>query len=314
MRRLMPLTSLRAFEVAARHQNFSRAAEELGVTQGAISRQIARLETELGVRLFARRGRFLELTPDGRRLHFHVAAGFGKLSEGLELFVSAERENTLKVKVPPTLGVRWFVPRLVHFHGRYPEIDVQITTSHQAVNFETEDVDVAICWGTGDWPGLSVDLLLLEDLTPMLSPTLLATRPLRHPRDLAGLVLLHSMNRTNDWRVWFRAAGVDDVDLSRTVRFENSALTYQAAIEGMGAVVAQRAFVADDVATGRLVAPFPLTVRGEQAYYLIVPPRRKKRPDVAAFRKWLLATAAAERAAAPAHGIAPAAGGLRAGG
>jgi LysR family glycine cleavage system transcriptional activator len=288
--RLPPLNSLRAFDVAARHCNFSRAAVELRVTQGAVSRHVAKLETELGSRLFRRRGRRLELTAEGARLHAFVRDAFERISEGVNLFARRTEELLLKIKVPPTLGIRWFVPRLVQFHALHPEIDVQITTSHQPVDFDQEDVDVAIHWGSGDWRGLSADFLIGEELTPVCSPEILIDKPLREPADLSEHVLLHSMNRTNDWRTWLEAAGVHGVDWTRALKFENSGLTYQAAIDRLGVVVAQCAFVVDDLATGRLVAPFPLVVPGERAYFLVLPLRRKHHHKVTAFRDWLLGT------------------------
>jgi LysR family transcriptional regulator, glycine cleavage system transcriptional activator len=296
------MNSLRAFEAAARHRNFSRAAEELCVTQGAISKQVARLQDDLGVTLFRREGRQLTLTLEGARFYALVHEAFERIGEGVDLFARRPQRGVLKIKVPPTLGVRWFIPRLVHFHGRHPEMDVQITTSHQPVEFEQEDVDVAIHWGLGDWDGLSADFLIDEQLTPVCSPALLATKPLRYASDLAGYTLLHSMNRTNDWRIWLEAAGAPDVDWTRALKFENSGLTYQAAIERLGIVVAQCAFVEDDISSARLVAPFPLVVPGERAYYLVYPPERRDERKVALFREWLLeAAASTPRHRAPAH-------------
>jgi LysR family transcriptional regulator, glycine cleavage system transcriptional activator len=289
-RRLPPLNSLRAFDVAARHRNFSRAAIELRVTQGAVSRHVANLETALGSRLFRRRGRQLELTAEGAQLHTFVREAFERINEGVDLLSRAPGDLILKIKVPPTLGIRWLIPRLVQFHALHPEIDVQITTSHQPVDFDQEDVDVAVHWGSGDWKGLTADFLIGEELTPVCSPAILIDKPLREPADLSEQVLLQSMNRSNDWRIWLEAAGVHGVDWTRALKFENSGLTYQAAIERLGVVVAQCAFVEDDLATGRLVAPFPLVVPGERAYFLVLPVRRRHHHKVVVFRDWLLGT------------------------
>jgi len=291
-RRLPPLNSLRAFDVAARHRNFSRAAVELRVTQGAVSRHVAKLEAALGSRLFRRRGRQLELTAEGAQLHVFVREAFERINEGVDLFARRPVASILKIKVPPTLGIRWFIPRLVHFHALHPEVDVQITTSHQPVDFDQEDVDVAIHWGSGEWKGLSADFLIDEELTPVCSPDILFDRPLREPADLSRHVLLHAMHRTNDWRIWLEAAGAPDVDWTRALKFENSGLTYQAAIDRLGVVVAQRAFIEDDLATGRLVAPFPLVVPGERAYFLVLPTKRRPHRKVTVFREWLLGTMA----------------------
>lgn len=288
LRRCPPLNALRAFEATARHGSFSLAADELCVTQGAVSRQVSKLEDHLGVTLLSRSGRRTTLTFEGARFYASVHEAFERILDATEMFTRKGDPLVLKVKVPPTLGIRWFVPRLVQFHGLHPDIDVQIRTSHQPVDFAQEDVDVAIQWGLGEWEGVSADHILHEELTPVCSPALLTDRALHRPADLANHVLLRSMNRTNDWRIWLEAAGATGVDWSRALKFENSGLTYQAAIDGLGVVVAQRAFIQDDLAAGRLIAPFPLSVPGERGYYLVYPPDRLRLTRVAEFRRWLL--------------------------
>ena len=180
-RRFPFLNALRAFEAVARRMSFSRAATELCVTQGAVSRQIAILESELGARLFHRKGRTLELTAVGGRFFAAIEEAFDKIDDALRLFSDHHTDNLLRVKVPPTLGIRWFVPLLVQFHGLHPEIDVQITTSHQPVDFDTEDIDVAVHWGSGSWPRLHADFLIGEELTPVCSPQILRDKPLATP-------------------------------------------------------------------------------------------------------------------------------------
>jgi LysR family transcriptional regulator, glycine cleavage system transcriptional activator len=295
-RRFPFLNALRAFEAVARRLSFSKAATELCVTQGAVSRQIAILEGELGVRLFHRKGRTLELTAVGARFFSMIEEAFDKIDDALRLFPDQRKDTLLRVKVPPTLGIRWFVPLLVQFHGLHPEIDVQITTSHQPVDFATEDIDVAIHWGSGSWPGLHADFLVGEELTPVCSPRILIDKPLREPRDLARHILLRAMHRTDDWRIWLDAAGATGIDASKALQFENSSLTYQAAIQGLGVVVAQLALVTDDLATGRLVTPFSLRVPGEWSYFLVHPLDREEPRRVALLREWLVAAAADKRA------------------
>jgi LysR family glycine cleavage system transcriptional activator len=301
-RNFPPLNALRAFESAARHRTFSRAAEELCVTQGAVSRQIAKLESHVGMSLFRRGSRRLELTFEGARFYGFVHEAFERILDAMEIFSQQSEQSVLKIKVPPTFGIRWFVPRLVQFHGLHPEMDVQITTSHQPVDFSQEHIDVAVHWGAGDWEGLAADYLIGEELTPVCSPALLQGKALRKPSDLAQHILLHSMNRTNDWRIWLEAAAAPEVDWTRALKFENSGLTYQAAIDRLGVVVAQRAFIEDDLATGRLVAPFKLVVPGERAYYLVYPPNRLKQAKVAQFRDWLLDMATAQKKDGPSRG------------
>jgi LysR family glycine cleavage system transcriptional activator len=289
------LTALRAFETAARRLSFSRAATDLGVTQGAVSRQIAVLENELGVRLFQRKGRTLELTVVGRRFFAMIEEAFDQIDEALRLFSDPHKDTLLRIKVPPTLGIRWFVPLLAQFHGLHPEIDVQITTSHHPVDFATEDFDAAIHWGDGSWPDLHADFLIGEALTPVCSPQTLVDKPLREPRDLTRHVLLCSMHRPDDWRVWLAGAGETEIDPTKALQFANSSLTYQAAIQGLGVAVAQVALVADDLAAGRLVAPFSLRVPGEWSYFLVRPLDREEPRKVMLLREWLTAAAAAKR-------------------
>jgi LysR family glycine cleavage system transcriptional activator len=282
------MNGLRAFDAVARHLSFSRAATELYVTQGAVSRQITNLEHCLGVKLFERASRKVGLTSKGIALHAIVGDPLRRIRVGLRTFDPDGNDLTLKIKVPPTLGIRWFVPRLVKFHGVHPEIDVQITTSHQFVDFENEDVDIAIHWGTGEWEGLNADFLIGEELIPVCSPELLKNIPINSPDDLKGHVLLQSMHRTDDWSIWKESIGCDDVNWQQVLKFENSALTYQAAIDHLGVVIAQRVFIEEDLATKRLVTPFNHTAPGENAYYLVYQKERKDQRKVELFRTWLL--------------------------
>jgi LysR family transcriptional regulator, glycine cleavage system transcriptional activator len=285
---MIPMNAIRAFDAVARHLSFSRAATELCVTQGAVSRQIANLERCLGVILFERASRKVRLTSKGAKLHAIVGDPLRRIRAGLRTYGPNGDDQTLKIKVPPTLGIRWFVPRLVKFHGAYPEIDVQITTSHQVVDFEHEDVDIAIHWGDGEWSGLSADFLIGEELIPVCSPELLNSIPINSPSDLHNHVLLQSMNRTDDWRIWREAMGEPEVAWQQVLKFENSALTYQAAIDQLGVVIAQRAFIEEDIAGNRLTAALPDAVPGEHAYYLVYPNDRKDDRKVELFRGWLL--------------------------
>lgn len=296
---MVPMNGLRAFDAVARHLSFSRAATELCVTQGAISRQIGNLERCLGVILFERVSRKVRLTSKGAKLHAIVGDPLRRIRAGLRTYGPDGDDQTLKIKVPPTLGIRWFVPRLVKFHGAYPEIDVQITTSHHVVDFENEDVDIAIHWGSGEWPGLCADFVIGEELIPVCSPELLKDLPISAPDDLQKHVLLQSMNRTDDWRIWREAMGEREVNWQQVLKFENSALTYQAAIDRLGVVIAQRAFIEEDLAANRLVAPLPDTVPGRHAYYLVYPEDRKDDRKVELFRSWLMGAIAEHPPAKP---------------
>jgi LysR family transcriptional regulator, glycine cleavage system transcriptional activator len=292
-RELPPLNAVRAFEASARNCSFTRAAAELSVSQGAVSRHIACLEQWLQVKLFTRIHRGVELTPQGRVLFNVAKSTLDLLESGAAQLKRSPDENRLRLKLPPTFAMRWLVPRLVRFHALHPTVDVQITTSHADADFDREDVDVGIY----SWPeppsGPNYRRVLSEIVLPVCAPGLLGRAPpLRKPADLANHVLLCSLNRPSDWPTWVAAADVAHIDGNRGLKFENAALAYQAAIDGLGVMIAQWAFVEDDLATGRLVAPFELRVPTRRAYFLGTDPRREKPARLRAFEEWILREAA----------------------
>ena len=296
MLRLPPLNALRAFESAARHTSFKRAAEELCVTQGAVSRHIQNLESDLGAKLFTRRHRQVHLTKEGAEYLTTVRDAFGRISQASTSLRSRAEDRMLKVKLPITCAVRWLVPRLARFHGLHPAISVQITTSHDPVDFNREDIDVAVHYGRRSEQGLVTAKLFDEVLVPICSPKLLARPPvLKTPRDLANHVLLHSIRRPKDWPQWLAAAGVSDVEGEHGLIFENSSLTYQGVSEGIGLAMAQLGLVADDLAAGHVVAPFATRVENDLAYALVFPKERATLRKVAAFHEWIAREAAATR-------------------
>jgi LysR family glycine cleavage system transcriptional activator len=294
-RRLPPLNALRAFESAARNGSLTRAAQELSVTQGAVSRHVSQLEEWLGLRLCARIRRGIEITPEGAAL----AAVLGTAFDQIETQVHRLRHhrpagNTLRIKLPPTFAIRWFVPRLARFHALNRHIDVQITTSHQTVDFDREDIDICIHSGPAPLTGLACRRLFGETLLPVCSPGLLQrTGAPADPADLSRHVLLCSLHRPDDWPTWLDAAGVTTVDGNSGLKFENSALAYQAAIDELGIVMAQRAFVEEDLRTGRLVEPLGLRAKTGSGYYLVYPPPQRSAPLIKAFEQWILQEASA---------------------
>jgi LysR family glycine cleavage system transcriptional activator len=291
-RRLPPLNALRAFEAAARCGNFTRAAHELCVTQGAISRHVATLEGWLGTQLFERGRHGIQLTPRGQAYFGTVRAALDQIDYGTRQLRSGPDARTLRIKLPPTFAIRWLVPRLAHFHALHPDIDVQITTSHQRADFRTEDVDVSIHSEPVAPEGPGFVRLFGERLLPVCSPDLLkAGPPLKKPVDLKRHVLLCSMNRPNDWPAWLKAAGVPQIDGNGGLKFENAALAYQAAVDRLGVVVALDAFVKEDLAGGRLVAPFEMVVPTAGAYYLAHRVEDRPPPRVEAFVRWIEAAA-----------------------
>ena len=292
-RRLPPLNALRAFEAASRHASFTQAAQELHVTQGAISRHVAALEDWLQVRLFSRHARGIELTRKGA-LFFRVVRGaLDQVEYGAQQLREKPDQKMLRLKVPPTFGIRWLVPRLARFHAFRPDIDVQITTSHQPVNFDRDNVDACVHSDRQPLADATSRRLFGETLLPVCSPELLRVQPpMRKAADLAQRVLVCSLHRPRDWPTWLDAAGVRHIDGNSGIQVENSALAYQAAIDGLGIVIAQRSFVEEDLKSGRLVAPFDLEVPGDGAYYLSYATDRAKGEGVAAFEAWILREAA----------------------
>jgi len=292
-RKLPPLNAARAFEASARNGSFTLAAAELCVSQGAVSRHISCLEQWLQVKLFARVHRGVELTPQGKAFFNVVKSTFDLLESGAAQLKRSPDDNRLRLKLPPTFAMRWLVPRLVRFHAQHPSIDVQITTSHANADFDREDVDIGIY----SWPeppsGPGYRRVLSEILLPVCAPGLVQRGPkLRKPADLEKHVLLCSLNRPSDWPAWVAAAHVEQIDGNRGLKFENAALAYQAAIDGLGVMIAQWAFVEDDLATGRLVAPFDLRVTTRRAYFMAIHPHREKSECLRAFEDWILGEAA----------------------
>jgi LysR family glycine cleavage system transcriptional activator len=287
-RRLPPLNALRAFEATARNGSLTRAAQELSVTQGAVSRHVTQLESWLGVRLCLRLRRGIETTPEGAAYAAALRTAFDQIEAQTLRLRARSNDNTLRIKLPPTFAIRWFVPRLARFHALNRHIDVQITTSHQPVEFDRDDIDLCIHSGSGPLPGAICRKLFGEILLPVGSPGLFRSAPPQEPADLARFVLLCSMHRAADWPDWLKAAQLTTVDGNNGLKFENSALAYQAAIDELGIVMAQRAFVEDDLRTGRLVAPLALRVHTGNAYYLCFSRARQNSPLIQAFEDWIV--------------------------
>ena len=292
-RRLPPLTALRAFEAAARHLSFTRAANELFVTQAAISHQIKALESFLGVKLFHRQSRTLRLTSQGQEYLPAVNKAFDAIADATRRLLAHEARGTLTVSVLPSFAARWLVTRLGRFHERHPDISLRVAPSAELVDFSRDEVDVGIRFGNGRYPGLYACRLLTEDLFPVCSPALLrdADPPLRKPRDLEHFTLLHD-DSYGDWRTWLLAAGVNNVDPARGTIFHDASMLLQAAVAGQGVAIARGVLAADYLKEGRLVRPFELSLPLDYAYYLVCPRASANDPKVEAFRDWLVAEVA----------------------
>jgi LysR family glycine cleavage system transcriptional activator len=296
----LPLNALRVFEAAARHGRFDRAAEELSITPGAVSRQIKALEAELGVRLFDRFNRAVRLTETGERLASGVTAGLVQVEQAVGR-ARARTDGPLVVSILHSMAVKWLVPRLQLFYERYPDADILVSASDRPVDLARSEADVSIRYGPGPYPGLDARLLMSSDLFPVCSPRLLEEHPLRTPADLAGLTLLHDNNFLPDeprWPDWLRTVGVEGIDGERGPRFSNTYLQLEAAMSGRGVVMAHGPMVFDDLRAGRLVRPFAHAVTAPYSYWALCLPERADQPAIRRFRAWLVEQAEADAAPA----------------
>lgn len=301
---LPPLNALRAFEAAARHLSFSKAADELHVTAPAISHQIKGLEDYLGLALFHRRNRGLALTPAARAALPKLHQGFDYLSDAVAALREHGRaESVLTVGAAPSFAAKWLLPRLPHFVEQHPDIDLRIAASQTQIddhhsletawdNLRNDAIDMAIRFGNGEYPGCRVDKLFSVSAIPLCSPRLLqGEHPLRRPEDLQFHSLLHDdtvYEAHPDWAAWLKAAGVEKTVSTRGLHFNHAALALQAAIDGQGVVLSLMPLAAADVAAGRLVMPFDLSMPLPYAYYVISPAASAEQTHIGAFRDWLL--------------------------
>ena len=301
LRHIPGLQSLKAFDASARHLSFTRAAAELNVTPAAVSHQIKELEDAVGAALFLRTSRRMQLTRQGEVLRPVIADALEGLTRALQRIRQADNPTQLKVTASPSIAAKWLVPRLDRFLETVPGADVRIDVSSTPLDFDRDDIDVAIRFGTGDYPGLAVDKLFSDVIFPVCSPALLKGRkPLREPRDLLAHTLIHLDYEAQgavwpNWRMWMLAAGIKDFNDSRGLHFSQTSLAVQAAIDGHGVALGDSTLVADDIAAGRLVKPFELAIRSptQFAYHLITRKDTTERPMIKAFRNWILGEALA---------------------
>lgn len=284
---LPPLQSLRVFEAAARNASFTQAGEELGMTQAAVSYQIKLLEERIGIQLFVRRPRQVELTEAGKRLAPSLSEAFGLITTALDAAIG-QAGGTLTIHVLHTFAARWLVRHIGLFQLANPDIAVRIDPNVSLADFSHGEGDVAIWSGRGDWPGLTAHLLMKADFSPMLSPALAETiGSVREPADLLRLPLLDAGDPW--WKVWFTAAGVDPALLppGRSARMGSQTLEAGAAVAGTGVAILTPAFYPDELASGRLIQPFALTSDDGEGYWLVYPPARRNAPKIKAFRDWI---------------------------
>jgi LysR family glycine cleavage system transcriptional activator len=290
--RLPPLNSLRAFEVAARRGGFTGAAEELHVTPAAVSHQVKTLESHLGVQLFRRLPRGLELTEVGTELLPQLSRGFDSFSRAVGSLTAGGLSGKLTVSVAPSFATLWLVPRLGTFLRAYPEIQLRVLAAAVPPDLNRGEVDVRVPYGLGEYPGFSTRLLMREQVFPVCAPALLNHTRLRRFSDLRQHTLLHDINIGADepamtWRRWLRDAGVSGVDPTGGVEFGDSVLLTEAAVRGQGVALGRTSLVGDHLATGRLVRPLKASRPGDYAYYTVTTYAGAERSRVQAFLRWL---------------------------
>jgi LysR family glycine cleavage system transcriptional activator len=294
MRRpLPPLNALRAFEATARHASFSKAAAELNVTPAALSHQIRGLEDLLGLKLFHRRARAIELTEAARLMYPGIRTGFESLRTAVELLDRSRQDRVLVVSASPGLTAKWLVPRIYRFMAQHPDIDTRISASSTYSNFTTDGVDIGIRLSSGAHPELYVEKLADEWMLPLCSPRLLeGEHPLRSPQDLPRfpLIQIDLPGVVPSWDDWLRAVGVDGIDTSRGLRLNVADHALDAASEGTGVVLGYKLVASHDIALGRLVVPFgPELPLPGRSYHFVCAQGQQRRPQVKAFRDWLFA-------------------------
>ncbi|MER9434754.1 transcriptional regulator GcvA [Mesorhizobium sp. M0618] len=293
-RRLPPLTALPAFETAARHLSFSKAAGELNVTHGAVSRAIRNIEDRLGIQLFDRGTRSVRLTPVGAAYASEVRTALDQIAAATIAATPDRTTGILNVSASDGFAGRWLVPRLHRFHRANGDIDVRLSTSGVLSDFVSDGIDIAIRYGKGGYVGVTAEFLADEEVFPVCSPELLqGEHPLRLPADLRHHKLIHDAFRI-DWATWLQHAGVADVDPKRGVRFDSATFAVEAAVHGEGVLLGRSALVSADLAAGRLVRPFDRALKSASRYYVVYRDGALRQKKIRAFRDWLFAEMAAD--------------------
>ena len=282
--RLPSLTALRMFEATARHASFTRAAAELNVTQAAVSHQLRALEDQLGIKLFQRSTRRLKLTAAGERLLPAVSDAFETLGRAVADIGRGER--LLSITTTPSFGARWLAPRLGRFTAAHPEIEISVRHSTTVLDLQREQLDFAIRWGKGRWPGVETELIGPSAVALVTAPAYAKRLGLKRPADVERAVLLHEETR-EDWTEWLLVAELDPALARRGILFDDENALIQAALNGQGLALMARSLAEGDLAAGRLISPFDLTLAEGYGYYLIYQPQALARPKNAAFRAFI---------------------------
>lgn len=293
--KLPPLNALRAFEASARQLSFTRAAEELFVTQAAVSHQIKALEEFIGIKLFVRKNRALLLTEEGQSYYLDIKDIFNNIREATEKLFARNEKGAITVCMQASFAIQWLVPRLSAFSNLHPDIDVRIKAVEQSDGLLTEDVDIAIYYGRGNWSDVSIDKLHQEYLIPVCSPLIFSkNKPLKKIEDLVNHTLLHDTSR-KDWKRWFKKVGVKGANVNNGPIFSHSVMVVQAAVHGQGVALAHSAFAKPDIDSGRLVCPFNDVLVSKNSHYIVCREHQRDLGRISAFRDWVLDTVAQEQ-------------------
>jgi LysR family transcriptional regulator, glycine cleavage system transcriptional activator len=294
-RRLPPLNSLKAFEASARNLSFTKAAEELFVTQAAISHQIKLLEEHLSIKLFMRRNRSLLLTEEGQSYYLDIKDIFINLHDATERLLNRGAKGSVTIALTPSFAIQWLVPRLSDFSQQHPDIDIRIKAQDHDENSLTDDVDVAIYYGKGMWSGVHADKMHTEYLVPVCSPLLLQQKGgLSCLSDLGKFTLLHDSNRKN-WKDYSQSVGIKSTSVNQGPIFSHSSMVLQAAIHGQGIALAHSVLAQPDIDSGRLVVPFGEALISDKAYYFVCRDLQLDSPKIQIFRDWLLEKVTSEQ-------------------
>lgn len=292
-RSLLPLNALRAFDAAARHMSFKRAADDLSVTPAAISQQIRSLEETLGVELFKRTSRTLILTEAAQLALASLKEGFEKMEEAVDAMTATKDTNTLRISVAPSFATKWLVPRLASYYQRRPNAVVKVSASMAVADFQAQEVDLAVRYGLGNYPGMHSEELLRDMVYPVCSPDLLGgKKSLSSPEEITELTLIHDDNGGNlsdtyGWNSWLRAAGIKPKEGMPALHFNAHVLAIEAAIAGRGVALARHTIAEADIKAGRLVRPFGEAIPIDFAHYIVCPPEKLQLEQVQDFINWL---------------------------
>jgi LysR family glycine cleavage system transcriptional activator len=285
-RRLPNLAALRAFEAAARHQNFSRAAEEIHVTHGAISHQVRSLEEDLGIALFTRHGKRLTVTPEGERFAATIRKSLIDIAEAADAIKSSASHKRLTITTLPSFAARWLAPRLGKFIDLHPDTEVVLQSSGHLADFYREAVDVGIRFGAGHYPGLAVEKLMGDYYFVAASPNYKGGKLPASPHELGAYTLLRS-DDDERWSPWFQVAGVNLPEPTGGVQFQDLSMLVRLATSGDGVALVRHVVAAQEIKSGELVQLFDVTMQSEFAYYFVCTPHALQKPQVQAFRTWL---------------------------